>query len=179
MSCAYWILGLGDPDDLPENRFPDNQESRIDPDTFENYRDTPPISIAMLLQKYALLLAESSIYATNLYHDAPTRYFCRSIRVRGRWATPKIGPEIVINLSRAHAQGSVLSKGAFLPPSVKKTLDTLKFLRLWDTLWEQFCLSDQSALIGALHLPEGILFRTCAKSSSAQPKTHLYENEMV
>ena len=27
------------------------------------YRDT--------LQKYALLLAESSIYATNLYHDTP------------------------------------------------------------------------------------------------------------
>ena len=31
--------------------------------------DTPPISIAMLLQKYALLLAESSIHITNLYHD--------------------------------------------------------------------------------------------------------------
>ena len=40
-----------------------------DPDTFEKYRDTPPISIAILLQKYALLLAESSIYATNLYHN--------------------------------------------------------------------------------------------------------------
>ena len=49
------------------------QESRIDPDldTFEKCRDTPPISIAILLQKYALLLAESSIYTTNLYHDTP------------------------------------------------------------------------------------------------------------
>ena len=47
------------------------QESSIDPDTFEKYRDTPPISIAILLQKYALLLAESSMYTTNLYHDTP------------------------------------------------------------------------------------------------------------
>ena len=37
-----------------------------DPDTFEKYRDTPPISIAILImQKYALLLAESSIYITH------------------------------------------------------------------------------------------------------------------
>ena len=39
------------------------------PDTSEKYRDMPPISIVILLQKYALFLAESSIYATNLYHD--------------------------------------------------------------------------------------------------------------
>ena len=66
----------------------------LDPHTFEYYRDTAPISIAMLLQKYALLLAESSIYTTkfvsrygsDLYRDA----FFGSIRVRGRWNTPKI-----------------------------------------------------------------------------------------
>ena len=46
-------------------------ESTPDPNTFEKYRDTPPISIAILLQKYALRLAESSIYTTNLYHDMP------------------------------------------------------------------------------------------------------------
>ena len=34
-----------------------------DPDTFEKYRDTPPISIA------PSSLAESSIYTTKLYHD--------------------------------------------------------------------------------------------------------------
>ena len=45
--------------------------STSDPDTFEKYRDTPPISIAILLQKYALFLAESSIYTTNVYHDTP------------------------------------------------------------------------------------------------------------
>ena len=57
------------------------------PDTFEKYPDTPPISIAILLQKYVLHLAESSKNTTNLYHDtAPivSQYFCRSIRVRGR-----------------------------------------------------------------------------------------------
>ena len=41
------------------------------PDTFEKHHDTPLISIAMLLQKCALLLAESSMYTTNLCHDAP------------------------------------------------------------------------------------------------------------
>ena len=50
------------------------------PEKFENkkfgfnfrslLKSTPPVSIAILLQNYALLLAESSIY-TNLYHDAP------------------------------------------------------------------------------------------------------------
>ena len=49
--------------------------STPDPDTFEKYRDTPPISIAILLEKYALLLAESSIYTivsrygSQLYRD--------------------------------------------------------------------------------------------------------------
>ena len=37
----------------------------------EKYRGTPPISIAILLPKYALPLAESSIYTTNLYHETP------------------------------------------------------------------------------------------------------------
>ena len=46
-------------------------KSTPDPDTFEKYRNTPPISIAILLQEYALLLAGSSIYTTNLYHDTP------------------------------------------------------------------------------------------------------------
>ena len=54
--------------------------STPDPDTFEKYRDTPPISIAILLQKYALLWAESSIYTTNLYHD--TAPICIAILLR-------------------------------------------------------------------------------------------------
>ena len=45
--------------------------STPDPDIFEKYRDTPPVSIAILLRKYALPLAESSIYTTNLYRDTP------------------------------------------------------------------------------------------------------------
>ena len=44
-------------------------QSTPDPETFEKYRDTPPISIAILLQKDAPLLAESSINTTNLYYD--------------------------------------------------------------------------------------------------------------
>ena len=46
-------------------------ESTPDPDTFEKYRDTPPISIATLLQKYAHILAHSRAYTTKLYHDMP------------------------------------------------------------------------------------------------------------
>ena len=68
-------------------------ESTPDPNTFEKYRDTPPISIAILLQKYALLLAESSIYTPPICIKIPlpsvSRCFCRSIRVRGRSDTPK------------------------------------------------------------------------------------------
>ena len=55
--CQYLsdkLYGLG----VPELR---RVTSTPDPDTFEKYRDTPPSSIARLLQKYALLLAESRI----------------------------------------------------------------------------------------------------------------------
>ena len=50
---------------------PPRVKSPLNPDTFEKYRDTPPISITILLQKYALFLAESSIYTTYLFHDTP------------------------------------------------------------------------------------------------------------
>ena len=40
-------------------------KSTPDLDAFEKYRDTPPFSIVILLQTYALLLAESSTYTTN------------------------------------------------------------------------------------------------------------------
>ena len=53
------------------SNFPDSTKLRTVkstpyPDTCEKYRDTPPISIAILgnVQKYALLLAESSISYT-------------------------------------------------------------------------------------------------------------------
>ena len=69
-------------------------KSTPDPDTFEKYRDTPPISIAILLQKYALLLAESSEdtppVCIMIHLPFVSRYFCRSIRVRGRWDTPNL-----------------------------------------------------------------------------------------
>ena len=81
--------------ELPRNpsRSFSSHKSLTDPDTLENYRDTPPISSAMLLQKYALLLAESSIYTppicVTIRLPFVSRYICKSIRVRGRWNTPK------------------------------------------------------------------------------------------
>ena len=63
--------GFDQPSFALEGSFFKKVTSTPDPDTFEKYRDTPPISIAILLQKYALLLVESSIYNTNLYHDTP------------------------------------------------------------------------------------------------------------
>ena len=59
----------GEPLGAPARLFIRRVKSTPDPDIFEKYRDTPPISIAIFLQKYALLLAEVSIYTTNLYHD--------------------------------------------------------------------------------------------------------------
>ena len=44
-------------------------KSTLDLDTFEKYRDTPPILFEILLPEHALLLAESSISTTNLPHD--------------------------------------------------------------------------------------------------------------
>ena len=51
---------------IPSVKFIRRVKLTPDPDTFEKFRDTPPISIAILLQKFALLLPESSIYTTNL-----------------------------------------------------------------------------------------------------------------
>ena len=56
-----------------------------DPDTFERHRDTPPISIAMLLRKYALFLAERSIHTSNLYRDASSEVLGSG----GHWDIPE------------------------------------------------------------------------------------------
>ena len=66
-------------------------KSTPDPDTFEKYRDTPPISVAILSPKYALLLADNCICTSNVYHNTPPiciAMLCRNIGVRGRWNTP-------------------------------------------------------------------------------------------
>ena len=68
--------------------------STPDPDIFEKYRDTPPISIAILLQTYVLPLAESSIYTTNLYHDTPR--ICIAILLQKY--SPKCPPSTVKRL---------------------------------------------------------------------------------
>ena len=50
-------------------------KSTPDPDDFEKYCDTPPVSNAMLSQRHEILLAESRIYTTNLYHDAASIWY--------------------------------------------------------------------------------------------------------
>ena len=68
LQLAKQLIHIGDPVEKGNFR---RVTSTLDPDTFEKCRATPPISIAILLQKHALLLAESSIYTNNLYHDMP------------------------------------------------------------------------------------------------------------
>ena len=41
-----------------------------DCDTLEKYHRTPPIPIVILMPKYTLLLAGSSVCTTHVYHDA-------------------------------------------------------------------------------------------------------------
>ena len=56
----------------PGDRNSGESNRSLTPNTFEKHRDTPLISIAILLQKYALPFAESSIYhVVNLHHDTP------------------------------------------------------------------------------------------------------------
>ena len=52
----------------------------LTPTHAKKYRGTPPISMAILLQMYALPVSESSVYATNLYHDTPP--ICIAILLR-------------------------------------------------------------------------------------------------
>ena len=55
------------------------------PDTFEKYRDTPSISIAILLQKYALFLAESTPRLSVLGRSVPkTLRFAFGSRLRSK-----------------------------------------------------------------------------------------------
>ena len=60
-------------------------KSTPDPDTSEKYRDTPPISMAYFCKSMPPLLAESSIYTTNLYHD--TAPIC--ITILYAWHSPE------------------------------------------------------------------------------------------
>ena len=46
----------------------------LTPILLQKYRDTPPISIVILLRKYPLVLAESRKYSANVYHDTSHLY---------------------------------------------------------------------------------------------------------
>ena len=72
--------------------------STPDHNTSEKYHDTPPISVAILLQKSALVWQKVVFTARILIAICPqfvSQYCCWSIGVRDRWNTPKMpkGPE--------------------------------------------------------------------------------------
>ena len=68
-------------------------KSTPDPNTFEKYRYTPPISIAILLRKSAPSSWQKVVYTPpiciTIRLPFVSRCFGRSIRVRGCWNTPK------------------------------------------------------------------------------------------
>ena len=68
-------------------------KSTPDPDTFEKYRDTPPISMAYFCKSmppsWQKVVYTPPICIT-IRLPFVSRYFCKSIGVRGRWNTPKL-----------------------------------------------------------------------------------------
>ena len=93
-------------------------ESTPDSDTFEKYNDIRPISIAMLLQKHALLLAESSVYSTSLYYDMPPSHLYRDtsaeVLVLGVVGTPPNGVSTLARCLCGEHNGCILSTFTFL-----------------------------------------------------------------
>ena len=69
-------------------------KSTPDPNTFEKYRDTPPISMAYFCKSmpssWQKVVYTPPICIT-IRLPFVSRYCCRSIRVRGRWDTPNYG----------------------------------------------------------------------------------------
>ena len=63
------------------------------PILFEKYRDTPPISIAILcksMPSFWQRVVYTPPICITIRLPFVSRCFCRSIRVRGRWNTPKL-----------------------------------------------------------------------------------------
>ena len=100
--------------------------------SFEKHRNTAPICIAELLQKYGLLLG-SSAYTTHSHDVLPfvSWYFRRSIGVRGWWNTCKLCMEEAkkvaktIGSRRVPEQACVLIK--CLCPFARKWRSRAKF----------------------------------------------------
>ena len=90
--------------------FSERVKSTPHPDTSEKYRDTPPISIGIFWQKYALLWQKMTYtppICITIRLPFVSRCFCRSIRVGGHWNTPKF-----LCTYRVHAKGVVLCERA-------------------------------------------------------------------
>ena len=78
-----------------------------DPNSFEKYPDTHLISIAMLLQKFALILGESSMYTASRYASYLHRTYFAEASWSGVLGTPLINFPL---LKRQKAQGLSLPK---------------------------------------------------------------------
>ena len=93
--------------------------STPDPDTFEKHRDTPSISFAILLHKYAHILAESSVYTTNFQEAAQYLPKGRSRRM----------PPSVLHFNGVVCSNTLFSKTSALTNSLLfRTNSTCKIL---------------------------------------------------
>ena len=133
-----------------------------DPDTFEKYRDTPPISMACFCKSmpssWQKVVYTPPICIT-IRLPFVSRYFFRSIRVRGRWNTPyknrkniqdggqrrKTNPKTLGSLlpcgNRCRFSESAISSTPVHPPSEIKSNVEFKTLR-WRLLRWHLTLSD-------------------------------------
>ena len=116
-------------------------KSTPDPDTFEKYRDTPPISMAYFCKSMPsswqkVVYTPPICIAIRL--PFVSRYFCRSIRVRGRWDTPNCrrSPS---RLKSAWVQSLPFSRQSFEQLAFAPLLATAKiYLRATKSLRERF-----------------------------------------
>ena len=113
------------------------------------------------------------------FGSPPQIYYLSGLAILSQQVVPK--PRLVSNLgwyappwSPSFLEEPILNSTACFvigPFWEYSAISERRLMRLtfWDTLWEQFCLSDQSALIDA-SLWRKPLYNLC-KSSSTQPKT--------
>ena len=109
-------------------------KSTPDPDTFEKYRDTPPISMAYFCKSMPPSW-QKVVYTppTCITIRLPfvSRYFCRSIRVRGRESTPK----------KSHCDCPYFFNFISLSLSVLWDIP-IELSRLWNSSGTNFCTGD-------------------------------------
>ena len=151
------------------------QENQIDPypNTCEKSRDAPPISIAILLQKYALLLAKSRTYTTNfcivmLFQRAPNPPAQPRLSRVKRRSSPARGYKFgcVCSCMAGHCPGILMTPGSFgtnTPKCVPLAVQTRVGLELAD-----FCRSIR--VRGCWNTPKRCL-ESCSSNQEARDLT--------